>query len=49
MGYRFYLSVIQKESCLQQGFAVTGRAGADNMCLFGKQLTDLLHGADRCL
>ena len=40
VGDGLYLAFIQKEGRLEQGFAVTGRAAAHDLCLSGKQAVD---------
>ena len=47
MGYRLDLPLVQHQGRLDQCFAVTGGAGADDRCAVGKKFVNFFHGFDR--
>ena len=47
MGYRLYLAFIQQEGGLDQGLAVSGRAGVDDLDALGQLAVNVFDRVDR--
>ena len=48
MSYRLHFTLIQHESCLDQGFSVSGRAGVYDFNSFRKLFVNIFNSGDSC-